>query len=308
MWELPQDTNKEVTQQIVKTNTDNLQPGQDTMANSIPVTIASDQTPVPVSGIINQSNSRSVIEEIQMTGEYNGKIAYAFNILGQRSGFTSTSVLNGVKEYDNGVADFAVTSSSTLDIISSSVNDTAAGTGVRTVKVTYIDSSNNLVESAPIVLNGTTLVTSVLTGVNQVLWMEAASVGSGGVAAGNIRLRINGGVVQVEQITAGGNKSRSGIFMIPTGYTGYLVNVHSTAINSDQDVRVRATVNTLDRSLSSVFHYQTELYTPINTIFQDHDLWLRLPATSKIKANTMSAGTAGTVRCNINMLIIIIEN
>jgi hypothetical protein len=48
MLKIPQDTNKEATQQSVKTNTDNLQPGQDTMANSIPVTIASDQTPIPV--------------------------------------------------------------------------------------------------------------------------------------------------------------------------------------------------------------------------------------------------------------------
>jgi hypothetical protein len=48
MLKIPQDTNKEATQALVKTNTDNLQPGQDTMANSIPVTIASDQSAIPV--------------------------------------------------------------------------------------------------------------------------------------------------------------------------------------------------------------------------------------------------------------------
>lgn len=250
-----------------------------------------------------------MVTTIQTTGQFEGKTAYVFNIIGQRRGFTSTSVLNGVKEYDNSVADFAITSNSTLDIISSDANDTAAGTGVRTVKVTYINNSNNLVESAAITLNGTTLVTSVLTGVNQVLWMETDTAGSTGVAAGNIRLRINGGTVEVEQITAGGNKSRSAIFMIPTGYTGYVVNWMASSVNFDQDVRLRGTVNSLDRSLSTVYHYMSEKYCASNTnIPSGTDIWLKCPALSRIKCSTVAANTGSTSRCNTNMIIAIIQN
>lgn len=257
----------------------------------------------------NTQNLRDIVQEIQMTGLYRGKTGYVFNIIGQRAGFTSTTLMNDVKEYDNAVANIATTSNSTLDIISSSVNDAAAGTGVRTVKVVYINNSNNLVESAAITLNGTTLVTSVLTGVNQVLWMETTTFGSGGVAAGDIRLRINGGTVEVEQITTGGNKSRSGVFMIPTGYTGYVVNWRVSAINQDQDVRLRGTVNTLDKSISTAYHYMTEMYAALNTSPPPtHELYLKLPALARVKASTISTGTSSASRCNVNIIIMILQD
>jgi len=274
--------------------------GQAAMAASMPVVFASDQSPLSV---------EDIIPTIQLTGQYLGKIAHVFNLMGQRNGFTSITVHNAIKEYDNAVADIADTNNSTLDIISSSVNDAAAGTGVRTVKVTYINNLNNLVESAAITLNGTTLVTSVLTGVNQVLWMESATVGSVGSAVGNIRLRINGGTVEVEQISIGNNKSRSAVFMIPTGYTGYLVNWNASAINNDQATVVVAQVNTLDRTFSTVYHAQSTKYAALNTnVIAVPDLWLKLPALARIKALTVSGGTAAAVRCNVNIKIVLIEN
>lgn len=248
------------------------------------------------------------ISNIQKTGYYNGKIAYVFNILGRRAGFTSTSVFNDVKEYDNAVAAIPDLSNSTLDIISSSANDTSAGTGARTVKVVYINNSNNLVESPAITLNGTTLVTSVLTGVNAVLWMETATAGSGGVAAGNIRLRINGGTVEVEQISAGGNKSRSAFCMTPTGYKAYVKCIHGTAIGTTQDMRLRATVNSLDRSLSSVYHYQDNLYLTSGQQGDSDVPFLRYPALSKIKVSTLSGATPVANRADVSFQVILIQD
>lgn len=247
--------------------------------------------------------------EIARTGKYNGKTAYAFNILGRRSGFTSTSVFNDVKEYDNAVANIATLSNSTLDIISSSASDTnTAGTGVRQVKVVYIDNSNNLVESAAINLNGTTLVTSVLTGVNFVLWMEAVTVGSGGVAAGNIRLRINGGTVEVEQISLGGNKSMSGCAMVPIGYKGYITSLQGTAISANQDLRLRATVNTFDRTISTVFHYVDNLFLINGQTSRSEFHSLQLPALCKVKCSTISSATAAANRADVSFNLILIAD
>ena len=250
----------------------------------------------------------NIIETIQLTGQHRGKTAYCFDILGRRAGFTSVSVLNDIKEFDNAVADIPVLSNSTLDIISSSTNDAAAGTGVRTVKVVYINNSNALVESGAITLDGTTLVTSVLTGVNEVLWMETNTVGSGGVAAGDIRLRINGGTVEVEQITAGGNKSLSARFMVPAGYTGYLASWKSNAINNDQDLRLRALAHSLDRSLGTAYLFQSEMYLANNTNQVKELPFLKIPATAKVKCSTLSAGTPGTVRCDTSFVIAIIAD
>jgi hypothetical protein len=184
-----------------------------------------------------------------------------------------------------------------------------AGTGVRQVKVVYINSSNNLVESPAINLNGTTLVTGVLTGVNEVLWMEAVTVGSGGRAAGNIRLRINGGVVEVEQISLGGNKSMTARFMVPTGYTAYIPNWRAHAINNDQDVRMQATVHTLDRTLSTVYTYQANAAVATNTNATTLLLpFQKYPALARIKVSTISGGTAAAVRCDTSFVVILVQN
>lgn len=257
---------------------------------------------------VGNVTSADAILEVQRTGRYKGKNARAFNILARRAGFTSTSVFNDVKEFDNSVALFPTLSSSTLDIISSSANDTnTAGTGVRKVKVVYLDSSNNLIESANINLNGTTLVTSVLTGVNAVLWMEVTEVGSGGFAAGNIRLRINGGTVEVEQISTGGNKSMSGFFQVPSGYNAFVCCVHGTAIGTNQDLRLRATVNTLDRSLSTIFHYQENIFLTSGQSEGQDVNWLLFPPTSQIKLSTISGATPVANRCDASFHVLIIE-
>lgn len=252
----------------------------------------------------------NIIEIAQLTGLLYGKDAKVFKIMARRAGFTSTTLVNDVKEFDNAVAVEPILSASTLDIISSSVADTnTAGTGVRKVKVTYINSTNNLVESADINLNGTTLVTSVLTGVNAVLWMEATDTGSGLGAAGNIRLRINGGVVEVEQISIGNNKSLSSHFMVPTGYTGYLHNWKAHAINNDQQARIVATVNSFDRSLSTIYHAQGNSSVASNTnsglIYLP---FLKLPALTRVKINTISAGTALAVQADCSYVILIVAD
>lgn len=252
----------------------------------------------------------TLTEIVSITGKLYDKTAYAFNIAGRRAGFTSITLSNDIKEFDNAVADFPVLSASTLDIISSSANDTnSAGSGVRQVKVVYINSSNVLVESAPISLNGTTLVTSVLTGVNEVLWMETYSAGSGAVAAGNIRLRINGGTVEVEQITAGGNKSLSARFMVPTGHTAYIPNWRAHAVNNDQNVSLKATVNTLDRSLSTVYSIISSADVGSNANSSTMLLpFMKLPALSRVRVSTISGGTGATVRCNTNFVVILVQD
>lgn len=252
----------------------------------------------------------TLIETVQITGQLYGKSAKVFSILGRRAGFTSTTLPNDAKEYDNAVALTPVLSAATLDIISSSASDTnTAGTGVRKVKVVYLNSTNNLVESANINLNGTTLVTSVLTGVNAVLWMEATDVGSNLSAVGNIRLRINGGVVEVEQISVGRNKSLSSDFMVPAGHTGYISDWRVHALNNDQSAKLVATVNTLDRSLSTVYTVQANSAVAANTNSGPIRIpFLKFPALSRIKVSTVSAGTAGTVQIDTSYVIVIVAD
>jgi hypothetical protein len=88
-----------------------------------------------------------------------------------------------------------LTSASTLSVVSSSANDTAAGTGARQITITGVDGNNDtLVEN--VTLNGVTpVVTSgTFLGVNRV---QVISSGSGTVNAGDITITAStGGSVQ----------------------------------------------------------------------------------------------------------------
>lgn len=257
-------------------------------------------------------NFDAVIAEIGITGKFAGKTAYVFNIMGRRASFTSTSLLNDVGE-GIGTAAIAVfpilTGAETIQVISSSINDDGApvGTGARTVKITYIDTNFNIVETADIVLNGTTAVSVMVGGMLQPLWFEVTSVGSNLVAFGTITLRTSAPLT-LSQITAGGNASLDSIFMVPDGYTAYCSYRELSNITNSQDFRLQATVNKLDRSLSTVFHYQTNKNTPSNLGFDGPVPWLKFPARSKIKGSTISSSIAAGTRADYSFNVILIKD
>lgn len=257
---------------------------------------------------IGNDSEIGIIETIGMTGQWQGHTAYAFHINGRRAGFTSTSVLNDVKEFDNGVADAPILANSNLDILSSSANDTAAGTGVRQVKVVYLDVANNLVESPPINLNGVGVVANALTGVNALYWMEAFTTGTGLVAAGNIRLRINGGTVEVEQISAGGNKSLSARMVVPGGFTGFIPQWDALSVNADQDVRLRATMDSLTGALVIPFHFVDNLYVALNSGLAAELPFIKLPPLCRVKISTLAAATGANNRVDSSFIVLLIQN
>lgn len=255
------------------------------------------------------TNTADLVQEIQYTGKYRGKNARAFNVLGRRSSFTSTSALNDIGEGITTALFPTLTGAELIQVISSSANDNGspAGTGAQTVKVVYINTSYAIVETGDITLNGTTAVTVVASGMLEPLWFEVTSVGSGGVAAGNITLRTSA-PVSLSQIKAGGNKSMDAKFMIPDGYTGYIAYSDGSAIQNYQDVRIRALVNTYDRTLSTVYHFQDNRFVPANTTTVMEVPFLKLPARSKVTGATISSSLAAGTRCDITLVIVLIQD
>lgn len=177
------------------------------------------------------------------------------------------------------------------------------------MRVIYLNNLNVLTTSTPIALNGTTLVTSVLTGVNYVLFMETETAGSGNRAAGNIRLRINGGVVEVEQITAQNNTSFTAQFMVPAGFTAYVPTWRVHALNNDQHVRLQAQVHSLSRTLASVYTSQANSEVALNTNSGVLDLpFLRFPPLCRMKCSTISGGTAAAVQCDVSFNVVLVAD
>ena len=248
-----------------------------------------------------------------LLGTVNGKTATVWSILGSRSqGWSSTSVLGDACEYlDTSQANMNTpTTGQTLYLVSTSANDAAAGTGVRTVQIVYLDSSGNLASTTK-TMNGTTPV-SCGTGFSFILWMEAATVDTGGVAAGNISLSSTNGAATVattfEYIAAGGNRSLSGRCKIPTGYNGYLLSWSAAAVSATMDCRIRTDVLAYDRSLSAgAVHFQDRVFLASGGKQDQAPLrYLKCPAGAVIKVSAIpgSAPAGNKLDCSFGLLLV----
>jgi hypothetical protein len=125
-----------------------------------------------------------------------------------------------------GTGTYAFPSAATVMKISSgSANDTSAGTGARTVRITGLDASYNVI-TEDVSLNGQTAVNTT----NSYLRINDFSVltaGSGNTAAGIIYAgtgTVTTGVPATvySQISTGYNRQSQGIYTIPAGYTAYV--------------------------------------------------------------------------------------
>lgn len=114
---------------------------------------------------------------------------------------------------------------------STNANDTAAGTGARTIKITYFDASCNGPFTETITLNGTTAVNTVSTTIALIERIEVVTVGSGGGNAGTIQiftLAAGGGSVW-GSIAISDNQTYWAHHYVSSNKTCYIMNIEGSA-------------------------------------------------------------------------------
>lgn len=149
-----------------------------------------------------------------------------------------------------------------MTIISSSANDTSAGTGIQTMRIHYLDNTG-AEQTEDVTLNGTTGVDTVATDMRFINDFYALTVGSNGVAVGNVTLYKKGGSIGSDLynfVVAGGNKSLVPHRMIPLGKTLYLQDWHvAESANKRSAFRLRST-DMYGTLISGVFCFKDSLY------------------------------------------------
>lgn len=137
----------------------------------------------------------------------------------------------------------------TLQVFSSDATDASAGTGARTVLITGLDGNYNVITET-VTLNGTTPVTTTQSFL-RCHTMRTATAGSAEVNAGTITVRQSTTTANVMLfMRIGLNQTNDGVYTIPAGYTGYLVNMHASVRGSSGAI-ISAGIWT--RSFGSVF-------------------------------------------------------
>ena len=198
-----------------------------------------------------------------------------------------------------------------IEIVSSSANDDGdiggppEGTGVQTVEIEYLDASGNEAR-ATFTMNGTTAV-NIGTAVHDIQWIHAVTVGTGGVAAGNIQVRdVATGAIIYEQINAGGSQSLSCRYKIPNGKTGYIMGWHVSAVTRKIAFKLRADVNRATRAIQSgVFVFQdTMVLEQAPSGWIPFDVPLKCPQLSTIKASAISFTGTGDAGAAFDVILI----
>jgi hypothetical protein len=135
-------------------------------------------------------------------------------------------------------------SATVMTVSSSSANDTAAGTGARTVQVYGLDANYNEIDEL-ITLNGQTAVSTTKSYL-RAFRMIVQSAGSGGVNAGIIYMgtgTVTAGVPANKYALVDGfgdNQTMMLVYTIPAGFTAYMTqNNISTAFGGN----TKATLN-----------------------------------------------------------------
>ncbi|OHD19239.1 MAG: hypothetical protein A2Y38_22500 [Spirochaetes bacterium GWB1_59_5] len=230
-------------------------------------------------------------------------------------GWQSSTVFGDVAAYLDTTQDKINTTAvgTPLYLRSSSVDDAAAGSGARTVRIVYLDVSG-VQQAMTASLNGTTAV-ALGSAVASVQWAEVASTGTvWGAAAGDITIAKTTGAPSVadivEMIVAGGNRSHTGRYTVPSNREGYLQAWHASASGgATQDLHLRASVFADDRSLSSVLHFQSSFFLTSNVSVSQIDLGLtRCPGGTTIILSSIPSNTPAGNRVDADLYLAIVPS
>lgn len=226
-----------------------------------------------------------------------------WGMMGEREGMGTPTTGEDLWRGNSDVIPEPSSSGVQMAVDSTSDSDTAAGTGVRQVLIHYIDGAGDA-QTETVTMNGTTKVNTVATDIRHVNYFHAVSVGTGGVAAGNITIELQGSPATVyNYIQVGGNKDLTCKYMVPAGHKLHLIGWHA-GVSSDDRVSMRLRSTDWGGVLyEDIYLFKSVLYLAKATS-GSIDNYATIPALSKIKVSAFpdqNGGEAST--CCYGMLI-----
>lgn len=194
-----------------------------------------------------------------------------------------------------------------MKVSSENANDTAAGTGARTVLIEGLDANYNYV-SETVTLNGQTAVTTT-TLFLRINHMTVMTAGSGNTNAGNIN--IGTGVVtsgtpatMYNLIYVGLNSTTTGAYTIPAGYTAYM---YQGLFSAGQASGTTAVTGRLLGTGTNNISY-TEAVVTLNNGAADYRFEIPLAIPEKTTLEARAIGAAANNACSSMFILCLIKN
>jgi hypothetical protein len=171
-------------------------------------------------------------------------------------------------------------------LISSSANDTAAGTGARTVKITYFNSTGAGPFTETVTLNGTTAVNTVATNIRFIEQIEVLTAGSGGANAGTISIQTLAAVT-FGSIAIGDNQTFWCHHYIPTGKTCNITGIscghNGTTVGSGALFTLNAKYLSITNSVETQISDFVRLYGQTSTFARTYTSPIKIIGPARIQ-------------------------
>lgn len=197
-----------------------------------------------------------------------------------------------------------------MEVVSDNANDTAAGTGARTVTITYLDALYTE-QIVVLTLNGLTPV-ALPTTVMRINLFQVTTAGTfggvGGNNIGNLSIRATGGLgATYSYMQAGVGNARSSLYTCPRNMRYDLISVTMSVnrvdtsdrwatLNVCVQARGAALIKGTELSVSSTTPYRHETAdVPLVSFGEGGDLWIRCEAVS-VNNTSLSASVTGIQR------------
>jgi len=184
-----------------------------------------------------------------------------------------------------------------MEVVSSSADDTSNGTGVRKVKIWYLDDAG-VEKTEEITMNGATPVATTATDIYRINRFRITATGTGLKAAGNIDIRNLADTPIYARISTGMTRARQAIYTVPAGKVLYITSVTMScgANVSGRLVRftTRATYDNIADTINSWFTAYTEIYLEDNAITVSLEIPTHFHPLVDIKVSAISPDGAAS--------------
>lgn len=220
---------------------------------------------------------------------------------GQVSTAATTRVLVNATAYTE------QTTNAQRSIASSSASDSSAGTGARTVIITYLDQTGAGPFTEIITLNGTTYVNTVASNICFIEEIKVVTAGSGGTNAGILTLKAatSGGGATIGTVSASAGQTYWAHHYVPTGKTCNITGLSCSHNGTTVGSGALFTINALTIGVTSAAETQVSdfvrLYGQASTFTRVYYSPIKVTGPARIRTFvTPESSSAFTYRASFD--------
>lgn len=185
-----------------------------------------------------------------------------------------------------------------MQVVSTSANDAAAGTGMQQIRIYYLDSLYNEY-TTDVTLNGLVPVNTTVSNIYRIQYIRAIATGSSGFAAGDIYVQSVGGATTYNLIATGYGKDRTLIYTVPEGKRLCITSVKVSSGSGNKLAVVRsvlsANYNFIEKVPADTLETFFEIITQDNAIVYYFELPVCLPEETTIFGAAVSDVTGAKI-------------